>query len=85
MQEAKVVQGNVSGDAHICCNFNWRKSELKPPKPNPHGVQKGWYIFPVNFDPAWQQEECKAHADKREPSMTIDGEDIFYFMQNLFK
>lgn len=80
-----AYRGTVPGDAHICCNFNWNKSELTPPKANPHGIVKGWYTFPVNFDPAWQEEECKAHAETKNPEMVTDGGDIFTFVQNLFR
>ena len=27
-------------------------------RPNPHGYQKGWFNFPVNFDPTWINGEC---------------------------
>jgi len=29
---------------------------------NPHGVQMGWAAWPINFDPAWIENECSGFA-----------------------
>lgn len=30
---------------------------------NPHGVQKGWFLHPMNFDPVWL-ETCTGFSQK---------------------
>lgn len=60
---------SIPGDSHIGCSFAWEKSENNPPKADSHGIKMGWYTFPINFDPAWQQEECKSHSKVKEPDM----------------
>ncbi len=60
---------DIPGDAHIGCSFAWEKSENKPPKANEAGVKNGWYMFPLNFDPVWQEEPCKEHSDTKKPEM----------------
>lgn len=32
-------------------------------KGNPHGVKKGWFNYPFNFDPTWL-EECEGFEPK---------------------
>ena len=62
-----AYRGKVAGSSHSKCHFKWSKSELSPPKANAHGIDKGWYIFPLNYDPVWQQEPCKAHSKEVNP------------------
>lgn len=50
---------NIPGDAHVRCVFKW--GDLQPPKADATGIRNGWYFFPLNFDPNWQIEECKAY------------------------
>ena len=44
---------SVPGNCHIHCN-----------KPDPnmtgnqHGIDKGWFMYPVLFDPAWKTKMC---------------------------
>ena len=43
----------VAGNTHIQC--------IKPdPKMtgNKHGIEKGWFYYPVLFDPVWATKEC---------------------------
>lgn len=35
-------------------------------KGNPHGIKKGWFIWPVNFDPVWL-ENCDGFTQKEKP------------------
>lgn len=30
---------------------------------NPHGVKMGWFMWPMNFDPAWL-ENCDGYEEK---------------------
>jgi hypothetical protein len=48
-----IYKRNVPGDAHIACSN---------PDPNmtgnPHGIKKGWFFYPVVFDPIWMTKKC---------------------------
>lgn len=57
---------NVPGHAHINCVYKWLETDLVAPEGNPHGIAKGWYIFPALFDPVWMLEECPAWSTERE-------------------
>jgi len=60
-------RGNVPGDAHSCCKHpgnktgmfsffdsaNAKNMKKLNVKADPHGVRNGWFMWPVNFDPAW--------------------------------
>jgi hypothetical protein len=49
----------VSGDCHIAC---------ANPDPemtgNPHGITKGWFHYPVLFDPVWKTKDCNNYDRK---------------------
>lgn len=48
-----IHKRNIPGDAHIGC--------VKPDpnmKGNVHGIQNGWFFYPLNFDPVWMTKEC---------------------------
>ncbi len=38
----------VPGDSHSRCN-NHQANVTG----NPHGIQSGWFMWPVNYDPTW--------------------------------
>lgn len=44
---------NIPGDEHIAC---------ANPDPDmtghPHGIGRGWFLYPLNFDPAWKTKRC---------------------------
>lgn len=48
-----IHKRNVPGNCHIQCNA---------PDPNmtgdPHGINKGWFMYPILFDPAWKTKVC---------------------------
>ncbi len=52
-------RANIPGDAH---------SECTNPDPemrgNPHGVKRGWWNYPYNFDPTWNATICKNKESK---------------------
>jgi hypothetical protein len=70
-------RGTVPGDAHSCCKypgtstnifdiFNPKNREIAIElkiQANPHGIRSGWFIWPVNFDPAWL-ENCNGFEAK---------------------
>lgn len=62
-----AYQANVPGDCHISCRFDWSKrKDIRPPMASEQGIIHGWYIFPFNYDPAWQLEQCKAFSTERD-------------------
>lgn len=70
----------VPGDAHIECKLDWTKVDSKPPLANEHGIKSGWYMFPINFDPAWQTEQCKCFSETSEEGMIRQGSAIDLIM-----
>ena len=65
-------KGNIAGSCHSSCTFDWVNSKLKPPKASLHGIKKGWYMFPFNYDPVWQEEPCKAYSKEADRSKISD-------------
>lgn len=50
---------NVPGDAHIAC--------AKPDpelRGNIRAIQKGWWYYPMLFDPIWALNKCKNFEEK---------------------
>ena len=47
------------GDAHSRCK-NWTAITTG----NPHGVSKGWFNWPFNFDPIWLIS-CNGYKEKQ--------------------
>lgn len=54
----------IPGNEHISCLRVF--ADVKPPK----AQKTRWYNFPLNFDPVWQEEECKGWANSRDPRKT---------------
>jgi hypothetical protein len=71
----------IPGDTHISCLFDWGKigrlKGLRWPAGNPHGIAKGWYNFPFNYDPMWMTEECHGFSEKADPEMKVPGDPFF--------
>jgi hypothetical protein len=55
----------IPGDAHTRCNNHTAKVEG-----NPHGIRKGWFLWPLNFDPVWL-EKCDGFSDKPEDKREV--------------
>lgn len=70
-------RGTVAGDCHSCCNYpgndtgilsffseinieNARKLNIRASQ---HGISKGWFMWPINFDPVWL-ENCNGFVEK---------------------
>ena len=62
-----LYRSDVPGDTHSCCRYpgtdtnlfaffdegnakNAKKLNIRAER---HGVEKGWFFWPVNFDPVW--------------------------------
>lgn len=51
-----IHRRDITGNAHSRCNnVNART------KGNIHGIAKGWFRWPYNFDPVWL-EECDGYS-----------------------
>jgi hypothetical protein len=48
-----LYKQSIPGDCHISC----RKPGPEM-KGNKHGIENGWFFYPINFDPAWKTKEC---------------------------
>lgn len=44
----------VPGNCHISCSNPDKEMEG-----NPHGIQNGWFIYPLLFDPVWKEKKCR--------------------------
>lgn len=59
----------VPGDAHSRCNNHGAKVAG-----NPHGIRRGWFLWPVNYDPVWLISCSGFSADEkdRKPLQKLD-------------
>ena len=59
----------VPGDAHIKCTN---------PDPNmtghPHGIEHGWFIYPLLFDPTWKERDCSNYQTSEAVSGAVSPE-----------
>lgn len=51
---------NVPGNCHIRCNNPDSKMTGSQ-----HGIDNGWFIYPMLFDPTWKTKLC-SNYEKRE-------------------
>ena len=81
-----AYKSNIVGNTHISSNLDWGKSKYQAPTGNPHAIRNGWYIFPVNFDPTWQEEPCKEFStDIDESKISKYANDPFTQMLQMLK
>ena len=92
-------RGTIPGDCHTCCNHPEAKSVeamsyLITGKSgdfnivgDPHAIKRGWFFWPLNFDPVWlqncdkyQEKETKAESGgaRTELCLAIAGTYMFY-------
>ena len=63
-----IYRGSVPGDTHSCCRYPGNETDLIMGLINQanvsnalrlkirgviHGIESGWFFWPVNFDPVW--------------------------------
>jgi len=58
----------IPGDAHSRCAFDWMKHDVEGlaticAQASPHGIRRGWFAFPFNYDPVWGPTACPQHAE----------------------
>ncbi len=56
---------NVPGSCHSRCNNLDAQVSA-----NEHGIRKGWFMWPVNFDPVWLTS-CDGFSDKPEDKKPV--------------
>ena len=68
---------NVPGDAHSCCCYpgndttifailsqsNMLQAIKLEIKADAYGIRRGWFMWPINFDPVWLKS-CKGYTPK---------------------
>lgn len=55
----------VPGSVHTKCLAPW-KNNLEHPQADDWPKERGWWTFPLNFDPVWMKTECKRFKPKEE-------------------
>lgn len=81
-----VYHLNIPHNAHISCRYNWLKQRnFAPPIASEHGIEKGWYFFPLNFDPIWQQEDCKAFSTTIDQNYFVEQFDPISILFSILK
>lgn len=43
----------IVGDCHLFCS-----NPDYDIMGNPHGIENGWFHYPLNFDPVWKETKC---------------------------
>lgn len=51
---------DVPGNCHIKCNMPDALMEG-----NQHGIQNGWFFYPLLFDPTWKVKMCRNYKEKQ--------------------
>ena len=70
-----IHKKDIPGDAHYSCT----KPSAMISGINYHGVENGWFMWPINFDPTWA-EDCIGYADineKLEEKDILELQEIF--------
>jgi len=77
-----IHKRDISGNSHVSCN----KGATVVSNVNIEAAQKGWFMWPVNFDPIWAKD-CIGYVDvndkleekTREELETIFGQEMNWF------
>lgn len=51
---------DIPGDTHVKC--------IKPDQfmqGHSHGIKRGWFNYPINFDPVWKLTKCNNYLSKK--------------------
>lgn len=70
-----IYRRTIPGDCHTRCSN---------PDPdmtgNQHGIDNGWFAYPINFDPTWMTKECanyKSEEEERDDMSKFADEEMF--------
>ena len=69
-------------DSFSSCKYNWRASAFDPPDADTGAKKKGFYEFPVCYDPKYQDTKCPAKKDSADPRFTTDPVLTYVLMKN---
>jgi hypothetical protein len=73
-----VHRMDVPGSAHSCCNNFDAQVTAKA-----HGVTRGWFKWPFNFDPVWLID-CTGHAtDAAQKMPKLEGDPLMELLAML--
>jgi len=70
-----IFKKNVPGSAHFSCS----RSSTGVSNVNKHGVEKGWFFFPFDYDPVWA-EDCTGYISKETNFNEMEKEDLLKFL-----
>jgi len=66
-------EDRVPGSAHSACVFDFQGQGVPVPQGSSHGIKRGWWVFPFNYDPTWMlHPRCTIPATEteRDPDKT---------------
>ena len=64
-----VHRRTIPGDCHSMCVMP--DAHMTG---NEHGIRKGWFMYPINFDPTWKTKLCDNFESKSDAiSVAVSG------------
>ena len=59
-----TLRKKVVGDAHSQCTYPHTQELFADimSKASAHGIKKGWFRWPYNYDPVWGPDACIAYS-----------------------
>lgn len=75
-----IHRRNVPGDAHLQCNNKNAKVTASE-----YGICKGWFIWPLNFDPNWLVTCDGFSTDPKDKLPEMDFVDLAQILFNLIR
>jgi hypothetical protein len=55
----------LPGSAHSMCEFPDREMTG-----DEYGIESGWFMYPINYDPVWKKRDCEHFVQNREYETT---------------
>jgi hypothetical protein len=71
---------DVPGDAHSQCNN--KNAQVTASK---HGVRRGWFMWPINFDPVWLVTCDGFSTNPKDRLPPMDFSDMFKILLKFFE
>lgn len=66
-----IFRCSVPGNAHIrCANPDPKMTG------NPHGIQNGWFFYPMLFDPVWKTRLCENYQPPKYAAQEVTKEKL---------
>ena len=51
---------SIPGNTRVRCSKPYPQV-----KGNRHGIRNGWFLYPMNYDPVWMENECRNFEEKQ--------------------